>query len=311
MEQSWVSIIVSLIAVVFVFLFAIKKFSSQVESLAGDKFKSLIERFTNTRIKGFLVGVGLTSILQSSTAVTVMLVSLVDGGLISFTNSIGVIIGSNVGTTITSSLVAFKILNIAPYILVIGFLMMNIKSEYNKYQHFGRLIFYFGLIFSCLFIISVLAGTFKESEIFLSLIGKTSNIFIAIGVGILASTILQSSSVVTSLVIIFVAGGLLSFPQAFGIILGTNIGTTTTALLASTVVGKQGKRVALAHFVFNVIGVVAFLPFVGLFSKFINNIPVNLTGQVAISHILFNLIIAIIFLIFIKPFHDFVHNLIK
>lgn len=311
MEQSTFAVIVSLIAVIFVFLFAMKKFSSQVEALAGDKFKGLIERFTNNRFKSVAVGAGVTSILQSSTAVSVMLVSLVDAGVLPFVNSVGVIIGSNIGTTITTQLVAFKILNLAPYILILGFLLMNVKSKYNKYQHLGKSIFYFGLVFSCLFIISVLAGYFKESEIFISLISKTSNIFVAIIFGLIASTVLQSSLVVSSIVIIFVSGGLLSFGQAFGIILGSNIGTTTTALLASVVTGKKGKRVAMAHFMFNFLGVLIFIPFIDIFSKTILKIPIELSGQVAVSHLVFNLIIAIIFIIFINPFTRLILRMVK
>ncbi|MBU0612043.1 Na/Pi symporter [Patescibacteria group bacterium] len=311
MEQQFLSIFVSLVAVIFVFLFAVKKFGNQVQHLLGDKFKNLLEKFTNTPIKGALVGAGLTSIVQSSTAITVLLVSLVDAGILPFVNSIGIIIGSNIGTTLTTQLVAFKVLNIAPYILVFGFILMNIKHRYNKFQHLGKPIFYFGLIFSCLFIISVLAGTFQDSSVLLSLIGKTSNIFFAIGIGIIISTILQSSSIATSLVVIFVGGGFLTFTQAFGIILGTNIGTTTTALLASIVTGKQGKRVAVTHFMFNLLGVIIFLPFVGIFSNFISHISVGLVGQVAVSHLIFNIIIAIVFLIAIKPFSKIIHKIVK
>lgn len=311
MNQPFLSILISLIAIVFVFLFAVKKFSNQIEHLLGDRFKNLIEKFTNTPIKGVLVGAGVTSIIQSSTAVTVMLVSFVDAGILSFTNSIGVIIGSNIGTTITSQLVAFKVLNIAPYILVLGFILMSAKSKYNKIQHLGKPVFYFGLIFSCLFIISVLAGTFQESSVVMSLISKTSNIFFAILVGIIISTILQSSSVATSLIIVFTGGGLLTFTQAFGIILGTNIGTTTAALLASTVTGKQGKRVALTHFLFNLFGVIIFLPFVKIFSNIISLINVGSAGQVAISHLIFNIIIAVIFIIMIKPFNLLIYKIIK
>lgn len=311
MEQEFFSIIISLLAVVFVFLFAVKKFSNQIQYLLGDKFKNLLEKFTNTPLKGALIGAGITSIIQSSTAVTVLLVSLVDGGILSFANSIGVIIGSNIGTTLTTQLVAFKVLNIAPYILVLGFILMNIKHKYNKFQYLGKPIFYFGLIFSCLFIISVLAGTFKESSFLLFLIGKTSNLFFAIGVGIIISTILQSSSIATSLVVIFAGGGLLTFAQSFGIILGTNIGTTTTALLASTVTGKQGKRVAVTHFMFNLLGVIIFLPFVGIFSNIISHIDIGLVGQVAISHLIFNIIIAIVFLAAIKPFSNLINKIVK
>ena len=311
MEQQFFNITVSLLAVVFVFLFAIKKFSNQVQHLLGDKFKNLLEKFTNTPLKGVLVGAGLTSIIQSSTAVTVLLVSLVDAGVLSFGNSIGVIIGSNIGTTLTTQLVAFKVLNIAPYILVFGFILMNVKHRYNKFQHLGKPVFYFGLIFSCLFIISVLAGTFQESSVLLSLIGKTSNLFFAIGVGIILAVILQSSSIATSLIIIFTGGGLLTFAQAFGIILGTNIGTTTTALLASTVTGKQGKLVAVTHFMFNFLGVIVFLPFVGVFSNIISHINISLAGQVAVSHLIFNIIIAIVFLVAIKPFSNLINKIVK
>lgn len=308
MEQSSALILVSLVAVIFVFLFAVKKFSYQIQYLMGDKMKAVFERFTNTKTKGFLTGLAFTSILQSSTAFTVILVSLVDAGIISFTNSLPMIIGTNIGTTITTQLVAFKILYIAPYFLVLGFILMNFK---NRYQRFGKTFFYFGLIFSCLLIISILAKSFEQSRFFISLISSTSNLFIAILVGVIFSTIFQSSSVVSSLVVIFAGAGILTFPQSFGIILGTNIGTTTTALLASIVVGKQGKRVALAHFLFNVLGVIIFLPFFGIFTKLITSLSLNLSSQVAISHLIFNVLIAIVFLSVLKFFNLLIHKIIK
>lgn len=307
MEQQSINIFISLVAVVFVFLFAVKKFSNQMQYLIGDRFKNLLEKSTSTPLRGALVGFGITSIIQSSSAVTVLLVSLVDAGVLSFVNSVGVIIGANVGTTITTQLVAFKILNIAPYILIFGFLLMNIK---NRYQHFGKPVFYFGLIFSCLFIVSVLSVTLQENELFISLIENISNVFWAILVGVVWSTVLQSSSLATSLVVVLTAGGLLNFSQAFGIILGTNIGTTTTALIASTVTGRQGRKVAMAHFLFNVLGVFIFLPFVNMFSKFVTSLNLDVAGQVALSHLFFNCIIAILFLIFIKPFINLIHRIV-
>lgn len=311
MEQEVFSIAVSFVSIVFVFLFAVKKFSNQIQRLLGNRFKNILERFTNTPLKGALVGAGVTSIIQASAATTVLVVSLVDAGLLSFTNSIAVVIGSNVGTTITTQLVAFKVLNIAPYILVIGFIITNVNHKYNKIKHLGKPIFYFGLLFSCLYIISVLTSTLQENAFLLSLIDKTSNLFFAIGAGIILSIVLQSSSMATSLVIIFVSGGLLSFSQAFGIILGTNIGTTTTALLASMVTGKGGKRVAMAHFLFNFLGVIIFLPFVGIFSRLISYINIALPGQVALSHLIFNVIIATIFILAIKPFTKLVYSSVK
>jgi phosphate:Na+ symporter len=308
MAQSWTMITVSLIAVVFVFLFAVKKLGHQMQNLLGERMKSLVDKFTNTKIKGLLSGFVATTALQSSTAFTVMLVSMVDVGIVSFANSIPMIIGSNIGSTLTTQLIAFKILNIAPYLLVLGFILMSLK---HRYQRFGKPIFYFGLVFSCLFIISVLVGSFKESAVLLSLVEKTSNIFVAIGIGFLIVNIIQSSSITTGIVVLFAATGMLTFYQSFGIILGANIGTTTTALLASVVTGKQGKRVAMTHFLYNLIGAIIFLPFVGLFTKLMTNLPMSLAGQVATSHLVYNLIIAVIFLFATKPLSMLVHKIIK
>jgi len=308
MSSTLITVITSIIAVVIVFLFAIEKFSRQIQSLVGEKFKLIIEKYTNTPIKGVLVGTGITSILQSSTAVSVLLVSLVESGLIPFTNSLGIIIGANIGTTITSQLVALNLLNIAPFILIAGFLLIKIK---NKYQHLGKPIFYFGLIFSCLFIISVITGTFSQNGFLLSIIDHTSNLFFAILAGFIVSTILQSSSITTGIIVILASQGILNFDQAFGIILGTNIGTTTTAILASLVTGKQGKRVALAHFLFNFIGVLIFLPFVNIFSQLISNLPLDIAWQVASAHLIFNVIIAIIFVIFFNQFNRLIHKIIQ
>ena len=308
MSPIFFTTISSIIAVVVVFLFAIEKFSKQIQYLVEGKFKLLIEKSTDTPIKGIIVGTGISSILQSSSAVSVIIISLVEAGLLPFVNGLGVIIGTNIGTTITSQLVAFKLLDIAPYILIIGFLLMKIK---NRYQHFGKPVFYFGLIFSCLFIISTITSSFNQSEFLLSIVDHTSNLFIAILAGFLVSTILQSSSITTSIIVILSMQGILNFDQAFGIILGSNIGTSTTAILASLVTGKQGKRIALAHFLFNFIGVLLFLPFINTFSHFINTLPINIAGQVAFSHLIFNVIIAAIALIFFNQFNQLIHKIIK
>ena len=311
MSLIGILIIFILIVNIVVFLFSVKKFSDEVEKLFGDRFKKILERFTNTTAKGVFTGAGITSIVQSSAAVAIMLVSLADAGLITLKNSLGVIIGSNIGTTITAQIMAFNIFKIAPYILLLGLILMIIKNRYNKLQRFGKPIFYFGLMFTCLLIISILSSTFKESEVVSFLIQKSSNILIAIGIGIVVSIILQSSSVTTGLAVIFVSSGLLTFSQAFGIILGANIGTTGTTLVASLITGINGKRVAFAHFIFNFLGVLIFLPFVDMFSNLIQKIPTSPMWQVALSHLIFNCIIAMVFIIFIKPYEKFIVKVIK
>jgi phosphate:Na+ symporter len=311
MELKLIYIIFILIITIIVFLLSVKEFSKETERLFGNKFKNLLEKFTNSTTKGVLAGIGVTSIIQSSTAVAIMLVSLADAGLIGLKNSLGVIIGSNIGTTITAQIMAFNIFKIAPYVLMFGFVLSIIKNKHNKLQRFGKSIFYFGLMFTCLLVISMISGEFKESSTITFFLEKSSNLYIAIIMGIIISTILQSSSVTTGLVIAFASGGLLAFGQAFGIILGSNIGTTGTSLVASLMTNINGKRVAMAHFIFNFIGVVIFLPFIKIFSQIIQSIPVSLTWQVAISHLSFNLIIGIIFMLLIKPYEKLVIRIIK
>lgn len=296
------------LGVVFLFLFSIRKFSNQVARVAGDKFKGAMETFTKTPWRGVLFGTVITAIIQSSTATTVLLVGLVDAGTITFVNSLGVIFGANIGTTITSQLIAFNILGIAPYILIIGFLLDRFDSRWKKY---GKSIFYFGLVFFCLALIAELIRPLSNDPHILSLFSGISNVFIAIFVGVIVTIFFQSSTVVASIVILLVSQAVLNFDQAFGIILGSNIGTTSTALIASSLMGKQAKRTALAHFLFNLIGVIIFLPFFNLFVLVIKSIGGSITQEVANAHLLFNLVNTFIFVILIKPFSHLINKLVK
>jgi len=307
MQHEWITIGVSFISIVIVFLFAIEKFSRQVQYLAGDRFKSLLAKSTNTPVKGVLAGTVVTSILQSSTAVSVMLVSLVDAGVLPFVNALAVLIGANIGTTVTTQLIAFKVLAIAPYILVVGFLLLKIKS---KYQHYGKAVFYFGLVFSSLFLVSVLLDGVDKTSNFVRFLEYTSNIYIAIVVGFILSILAQSSSVVTGVFLIFATQGYLTFYQAFAMILGANVGTTTTALLASAVTGKQGKRIAVAHVLFNVVGMILFIPFVGVLSSYVATLPFGPAEHVAFAHLFFNIVTATIFLFGFRYYEKVVKHLV-
>lgn len=300
MTPDFAIIAASLCATVFTFLFGLEKFSGQVERLAGNRFRELIQKATNYPPKAVLVGIIITSILSSSTAVSVLLVSLARAGVIPLYNSLGVIIGANIGTTLTTQLVAFKILTIAPYILIAGFIVMHIKSSAQRY---GKAIFYFGLVFSSLFIMSYITSQFSENAYIINLVTHTSNLFVAIAVGIFLSTVLQSSLAAAAVVVILASQGLLDFEQSLGIILGTNIGTTTTALLASTVSNKSGRQVALGHLLFNVVGVILFLPLINPTVTFFTQINVTLAQQVTLSHLFFNLYTALIFIIGFNLFH--------
>lgn len=301
-------ILFSIIAVIFVFLFAIEKFSRQLQRLAGDRFKGIIQKITSNPFKGTVIGTLVTAILQSSTATTILTISLVQGGLMTFRQSLGVIFGANIGTTITTQLIAFQLLEIAPFILVLGFLLMKVKTGLVR---FGKPIFYFGLMFSTLFIISVLVEPLKNDPWFASILVGSSNIYIVLIVGALITTVLQSSALISGLIVIMAGAGLIDFTQAFAILLGANVGTTTTALIAASVMDKDAKRAAMAHFVFNVIGVILVLPFIHPISTWITSFVTGPAAQVAFAHILFNVVSAILALLCVRWFEKLILWLVK
>lgn len=303
-----IQVLSTVIAAVFLFLFAITKFSRQLQAKAGHKFKSIIHSLTSTPSRGIVAGGIVTSIIQSSTATTVMLVGLVDAGLVSFSSSLGVIFGANVGTTITSQLIALNLAFIAPYIVILGFVLDHVKGHLHKW---GKPIFYFGLIFFSLAVVTELVTPLRGNPAIIGVFSSLTSLPAAILAGILLTVIFQSSTITAGLALVLVAQGLLSFDQAVGIVLGANIGTSSTALIAAIPLQINAKRVALAHFLFNLLGVLIILPFLEIFKTIVGSFDVSLSQQVANMHVLFNVFVAIVFLIFVKPFEKLVVMIIK
>ncbi|HBM45977.1 MAG: Na+/Pi-cotransporter [Parcubacteria group bacterium GW2011_GWF2_38_76] len=298
----------TIIASVILFLFSIKKFSKQIHNLGGDKIKKTLEIATMTPLRGVATGAILTAIVQSSTAVTIILVGLVDVGVITFYNSLGVILGANIGTTLTSQLVAFKIIYFAPYLVVLSFLLEHTNSRYQKY---AKAVFYFGLVFLSLFFIMIVTEPLQRNPFILGIFSNISNIYLAVLAGIIATVILQSSSVVSGILILLVAQGFFDFNQAFGIILGANIGTTSTAMITSLIMNASAKKTAIAHLLFNVIGVLLFIPFINRFSAFIDTFQLSSDKSVALAYLLFNLINATLFIFFLNYFHQLINKVYR
>lgn len=295
----------TIISVVILFLFSIRKFSKQINQIESKGFKKLLKKITSTPLKGTLVGAGVTALIQSSAATIVILVGLVHTGTISFFNSLGVIIGANIGTTITAQLVAFNIMAIAPLFIISGFI---IELFGKKYSLWGRPIFYFGLVFFSLYLITSYLEPIKNDPQVLFIFSNITGVFTAIIAGFILTFLVQSSSISSGLVIVLAGTGLLNLVQAVGIIFGANIGSTTTSLIASRKLSYTARKTAFAHFLFNVLGVIIFLPFVIPFTHFITNLGGSPERLVANAHLIFNVTIAIIFLILIKPFNYIVEK---
>ena len=289
------------------FLYGIENFSREIQAIAGEQFRSVLSKATNHPLKAALLGAGVTSIVQSSTATTVIVVGLVGSGIVSFSQSLAIIIGANIGTTVTAQLVAFKLTFLAPIFIFLGFVVSLLGG---RYRFLGKPIFYFGLVFFSLNLISSAIEPIKDDPAVVDVFAQFSNVLLAIAGGFLFTLVVQSSSVTTGIVIVLVGAGLLSLEHGIPIIMGANIGTTITSYLGSMKLDVFAKRAAAAHFLFNLGGVILFFPFIGAFAGFVAGFGGTAAQQMANAHLLFNVIAAAIFLAALPDFERVVKSMV-
>lgn len=256
--------ILSLVGGLGLFLYGMTVMSDSIEKAAGAKMRGFLAFFTKNRFIGMLFGMLFCAIVQSSSATTVMVVSFVNAGLMNLVQAAGIIMGANVGTTITSQLVAFNLSQAAPVFLICG-VVVTMFCKNQKIKQMGEVIVGFGVLFMGLSLMSGSMEGMKESPFVVNLLAGINNPFLGILIGFVVTAIIQSSSVTVSIVLLMAQQGLLPLWICFYIILGCNIGSCTTALLASVSGNKDAKRAAMIHFLFNIIGtiVIAVLLLVG------------------------------------------------
>ncbi len=247
------SIILSMAGGLGLFLFGMRVMSDSIEKVAGAKLRRILEIFTTNRFSGMIVGIIFTGIIQSSSACTAMVVSFVNAGLMNLYQAAGVIFGANIGTTVTSQLVSFNLSAYAPIILLVG-VLVAMFCKIDKIKKFADIIIGFGVLFLGLSTMSSSMAGMREMPEVVNMMGSLKSPLVATLVGLLLTTIIQSSSVTVSIVLLLANQDLLSLHISLYIILGCNIGACTTALLASMAGKKDAKRAALIHFWFNVIG---------------------------------------------------------
>lgn len=266
------SLIFGLMGGLGLFLFGMKIMSEGLQKVAGDRMRKILGALTNNRIVGTLVGIAVTAIIQSSSATTVMVVGFVNAGLMSLVQSIGVILGANIGTTVTAQLIAFKITKYALPAIGVG-AAFKLFSRDKRWSYVGEILLGFGMLFFGLHIMTKAFDPVKTSEEF-------RNIFLVVGnshlLGVLIGTVLtlivQSSSATIGITIALASSGLISFEASVALILGENIGTTITANLAAIGTNLAARRTALAHFLFNFLGVCIMLSLFPILLEFIRGI---------------------------------------
>ena len=237
------------------FLFGMELMSDSIEKVAGARLRRILEIFTTNRFMGMIVGIIFTGIIQSSSACTVMVVSFVNSGLMNLYQAAGVILGANIGTTITSQLVSFNLSKIAPLILLVGVVVMMITKK-EKVRKVAEVVVGFGILFVGLSTMSQAMANMKNEPQVVNLLMSLKNPFLATLMGFALTAIIQSSSVTVSIVLLLANQDLLPLPITLYIILGCNIGACATAMLASMTGKKDAKRAALIHLLFNIIGTV-------------------------------------------------------
>ena len=297
-------IILGLMGGLGLFLFGMKQMSDGLEKVAGAKMRSILEFFTKTPIRGILVGTFFTAIIQSSSASTVMVVSFVNSGLMNLYQAAGVIMGANIGTTVTSQLISFNLSALAPAIVMAGVVMMMFFKKV-KVQRIGEVFLGFGILFMGLTTMSDSMSVLRESPQVVEIMGSLTSHFLAVLVGLAVTTVLQSSSATVGIVLLLANQGLLDIRICFFIIMGCNIGSCVSALLAGLSGKREAKRAALIHLVFNIIG--TFIIYVILsvalepITQFISYISGGNPGrEVANAHTLIKLAEVVLLAPFIK-----------
>ena len=287
--------LLSFFAGIGLFLYGISAMGEGLEYAAGSKMKKILGALTKNKFLAVLMGTIVTALIQSSSATTVMVVGFVNAGLMTLAQAVGVIMGANIGTTVTSVLIAMDLSMIAPVALFVGvFVMLFVKKDFIK--HIAQTIAGFGMLFWGLDTMSVAMEPLRDSEVFVYFMTNYSNPLVGILIGLVLTAVIQSSSASIGILQALAVQGLVPIEFAVYILLGQNIGTCVTALLSAAGSKTNSKRTAVMHLLFNVLGTVIFLlitaftPYTTLLGKLSDNVSV----QISVAHIIFNVVSTII-----------------
>ncbi|NSW53698.1 MAG: Na/Pi cotransporter family protein [Anaerolineae bacterium] len=292
------------------FLLGVNMLSNGMEKLAGNKIQVWLDRMTNTHIKGAIFGTGATAILQSSSMLMVTMISLINANLMSLEQAVSVMMGQEIGTTLTAQLAAFDMGEFFFIFVVIGFALLEFASK-GEWKKYGEIVLGIGMLFlgmetmtSALKVLTTLpaAGEF--------LTFMCRNPFLGILAGMLATAIVQSSSAVTGLVVALGLAGSITLPGGISLLLGANIGTCITGLIAALRLSRTSLQASIAQIFINIFGVLLFLPFITPFSNLVAMTSPDLGRQVANAHTIFNVVVSLLLFPFIRPLTQLVRKIV-
>ncbi len=293
---------------IILFLVGMIRLSSAMRRMISARIKELVKYAVEKPFYGLATGIVSTIAFQSSSASTALTIGLVSAGLISFYSSLAIILGADIGTTLTVQFVVWRFTEFSPFFISIGGLLWLTRR--GNWKTAGEMIFYFGLIFFGLDIISQAAAPLKQSPAFIHYFTQVKNPLYGLGLGMVATAVVHASAIPISILAVLAQQDMVLLENAVPIVLGANIGTTVTALLAGTVANVSGKRTAVSHLIFKCAGVLLCLAFLPFFNDTLKNLSDNVAQQIVLAHFLLNLLIVVVFIFFLHPFSRLMNKLL-
>lgn len=294
--MNTITVIFSTAGGLALFLYGLRTLSDALKRAAGERMRGLLERLTGRAYRGVIVGALTSGILQSSSMTMVLLIGLINAGALTLIQGIGVMLGAEIGTTLTAQIIAFKIGHYYLPVIAVGFILGEVFRR-KRAGDVGRIILGFGILFLGMGVISSGLRGLSESQTVLHLLrscGANAVLGVLVGAGVTA--VIQSSSAMTAMVIAMGSAGILTLPAAIALILGANIGTTITGMIASIGSSLSSRRLAVAQVLVNVLGVALFLPFVSPYARLVEATAESLTRQIANAHSFFNITVTLLLL---------------
>jgi len=282
-------IILTLVGGLVLFLYGVTNLSDSIREVANDKMKKIVVRFTKNIFSAIIVGTIVTTILDSSSAVIILTIVLVNAKILNFRQAVGIVMGANIGTTISSQIIAMDVGQYSPVLLFVGFLLMLI-SKSEKINTVGRIALFFGMLFFGLFTMERAVEPLKGSEQFSVWMANLENPLYGAAVGALVTLVIQSSSATVGMVITLAKQNLITLAAGIAVMLGAELGTCSDTLLATIRSNRQAIKTGVFHLFFNlvsiIIGLILFVPFVGLVERISGQ--ADLENKIANAHVLFN-----------------------
>ena len=319
---NWWEMMMKLLGGLAIFLFGMEQMADALKAAAGDRMKTILAKLTTNRFMGAVTGSFVTAIIQSSSVTTVLVVGFISAGLMSMSQSVGVIMGANVGTTITAQIVAFKVTKLALLMIAVGFSMLFFSKQ-QKIKQYGNMLMGLGMVFFGMSVMSDAMKPLRTFEPFLELMTKMENPLFGILIAAAFTGLVQSSSATTGIVIVMASQGFITLPAGIALAFGANIGTCITAMLASIGKPREAVRAAVVHILFNVLGVLLWIFFIDYLAEAVllispthpeleglERLGAETPRQIANAHTIFNVANTLIFIGFTTQFARLVEKLV-